>query len=307
LKELRADKRVSVLFYLLAAYIFLQFIWWAYLLIELNLELYASETAQVRNKKILMVLGEGAVFFSILIAGLIISRNSIKKEISLIRQQRNFLLSITHELKTPISAIRLCLETLSKHPDLDHEKRITLQGNALANTSRLNELIDNVLLATRIESGENVLTAEWTNISELTNRILSRFNGESNSRINRNIEDGISLKVDPSAYDSILTNLIENALKYGGDNPTTVLLKSADSRAILSISDEGPGISDEVKKKVFTKFYRAQNEETRSQKGTGLGLYIVKELVELHRGKISIENNPKNGALFQVEFPLQKN
>jgi len=253
-----------------------------------------------------MVLGEGAVFFSILIAGLIISRNSIRKEISLIRQQRNFLLSITHELKTPISAIRLCLETLSKHQDLDSKKRISLQENALVNTSRLNELIDNVLLATRIESGENVLTSEWTNISDLTNKILGRFTTESNNGIKRDIEEGITVKVDPSAYDSILTNLIENALKYGGDNPTTVQLKSADSSVSLSVCDEGPGITDEVKKKIFTKFYRAQNEETRSQKGTGLGLYIVKELVELHRGKIRLESTP-TGAQFHVEFPLKEN
>jgi signal transduction histidine kinase len=302
LKEVRADKRVSVLFYLLAAYIFLQFIWWAYLLIDLNLELYASEAPEMRNKKILMVIGEGAVFFSILIAGLVITRNSIRKEISLIRQQRNFLLSITHELKTPISAIRLCLETLSKHQNLDSEKRINLQENALDNTSRLNELIDNVLLATRIESGENVLTAEWTNISDLTNRVLNRFTGESSENISQQVEDGIELRVDPSAYDSILSNLIENALKYGENKPVIVSLKSTSTGVQLTVRDQGSGISDEMKKKIFTKFDRVQNEETRSQNGTGLGLYIVKELVELHKGKIKIESN-QSGSLFTVDFP----
>jgi len=303
LKEFRADKRVSILFYLLAAYIFLQFIWWAFLLIDLNLELYADESSSVRNKKIVMILGEGAVFFSILIAGLVITRNSIRKEISLIRQQRNFLLSITHELKTPISAIRLCLETLSKHQNLDPEKRIALQSNALDNTSRLNELIDNVLLATRIENGENVLVSEITNVSELTTRIVNRFSGDSAFKINQNIEGGIMHNVDPSAYDSIVSNLIENALKYGDKKPIAVELKAQDDRTVLSVSDEGTGISDELVKKIFTKFYRAQNEETRSQKGTGLGLFIVKELVQLHGGKISVRANEPTGTQFIVEIP----
>lgn len=303
MKEVRADKRVSVLFYLLAAYIFLQFIWWAYLLIDLNLELYASKMPEMRNKKVLMVIGEGAVFFSILIAGLVITRNSIRKEISLIRQQRNFLLSITHELKTPISAIRLCLETLSKHQNLDSQKRVSLQENALDNTSRLNELIDNVLLATRIESGENVLISERINISDLTLKILKRFSGDS---INQDIERDIELDVDPSAYDSILSNLIENALKYGESKPISVSLNTTDTGVTLSVQDNGPGISEEMRRKIFTKFYRAQNEETRSQKGTGLGLYIVKELVELHQGKIRVENNSDRGAKFTVDFPLNQ-
>ncbi len=250
-----------------------------------------------------MVVGEGAVFFSILIAGLIITKNSIRKEITLVRQQRNFLLSITHELKTPISAIRLCLETLSKHQNLEANKRMSLQGNALENTARLNELIDNVLLATRIESGENVLVAEPSNISELTEKILKRFSGQSEQKIEHQIERAIKISLDPSAYDSILTNLLENALKYGDNKPVQVSLRSFDGSVILSVKDHGPGISDEMQKKIFTKFYRAQNEETRSQKGTGLGLYIVKELVQLHGGKISVKTNSPSGTQFVIEIP----
>jgi len=301
LKEVRADKRVSVLFYLLAAYIFLQFIWWAYLLIDLNLELYSAEPVETQNKKVLMVLGEGAVFFSILIAGLIITKNSIRKEISLIRQQRNFLLSITHELKTPISAIRLCLETLSKHQDLDTPRRISLQGNALENTSRLNELIDNVLLATRIESGENILIKERSNVSSLTNKIIKRFS-EAEKRISHQIQEEIVINIDPSAYDSMLTNLLENALKYGEDKPVSIDLIKKDDKVILSVADQGSGIPEFIQKKIFTKFYRAENEETRSQKGTGLGLYIVKQLVELHGGSISLHSS-EEGTSFTIALP----
>jgi len=272
-------------------------------LIDLNLDHYASGPEDIRDKKVLMVLGEGVVFFTILIAGLIITRNSIRKEISLIRQQRNFLLSITHELKTPISAIRLCLETLAKHSELDALKRKGLQENALENTFRLNELIDNVLLATRIESGEDVLNTEWVNVSELTRRITRRFSKNTNGVvINVSIQDDVEAKLDPSGFDSILSNLIENAIKYGEQKPINILLKDSGSKIIVEVSDRGMGISKELMEKVFTKFYRVQNEETRSQKGTGLGLYIVKQLVQLHNGSIRVEPNVPNGTRFTVEL-----
>jgi signal transduction histidine kinase len=110
--------------------------------------------------------------------------------------------------------------------------------------------------------------------------------------------------VDAAAYESIIINLVENAAKYAENLPISISLKRAGARAVLSVSDRGPGIPDEAKKAIFDKFYRMGNEETRSKKGTGLGLYIVKELCDLHGAKISLEKNRPSGAIFNISFAL---
>ena len=302
----RAGKRVRVLFYLLTVYILLQFIWWAYLLIHLNLDLHGHSDPELATMKIWMVLGEGSVFLIFLLSGVFIMQRTIRKEISLVRQQRNFLLSITHELKTPLAAIQLCLETLTKHADLNIEQRGILQKNASENTDRLRILIDNVLLATRIDSGEEPIHKTETNLSELTQKISDRMAHTMGSAhlLKTEITKGISGFVDVHTYESILVNLIENAHKYGGENSIDVSLNKNDSHAILRISDAGIGVPVDLRDRIFDKFYRVENEETRSKKGTGLGLYIVKELVALNRGTIRVEPNHPTGTIFSVELPL---
>ena len=233
-------------------------------------------------------------------------QRTIKKEITLVRQQRNFLLSITHELKTPIAAIKLGIQTLRKRKDLSREQREPLERSALANTERLHSLIDNVLLATRIESGQHPLHLNPTNVSAETNRICEETElalGKS-GLIDRKIQSDLTTNLDGNAYESILVNLIENAFKYGDSQSIGVSLKKERGQLILSVEDRGIGVPPQERKKVFDKFYRMGNEETRSKKGTGLGLFIVKELVTLHHGKISISESPLNGARFAVSLPL---
>jgi signal transduction histidine kinase len=300
------DRRVSLLFYILTLYILVQFSWWAYLLIDLNKLYYAGEGADTVNLKVWMVLGEGAVFLIFLLGGIFIMQRTIRKEITLVRQQRNFLLSITHELKTPLSAIKLGIQTLQKRQGLSPEQREPLERSALANTERLHSLIDNVLLATRIESGQHPLYFNPTNLSEKTNQICQETEialGKS-GMIDREIELGLTINIDGNAYESILVNLIENAFKYGDNQNIDVSLRKDGSRMLLTVEDHGQGIPLQERKKIFDKFYRMGNEETRSKKGTGLGLFIVKELVALHHGKISISESRSKGASFTVSLPL---
>jgi signal transduction histidine kinase len=254
-----------------------------------------------------MVLGEGAVFLTFLLAGIIIMSRTIRKEIKLVRQQRNFLLSITHELKTPLAAIKLGLQTLQKRKDLSTEQRIPLESTALTNTERLHTLIDNVLLATRIESGQHPVYKNPMNISETTERICLETETALGkpSGIERKIEGAVTANIDGNAYESILVNLIENGFKYGNGGKLNVILSKENSKLLLKVEDSGPGIPVKERKKVFDKFYRMGNEETRSKKGTGLGLFIVKELVSLHQGKITIGESARGGASFNVSLPLK--
>src|SRR5690606_38016511 len=143
---------------------------------------YGTDDQEVGNLKVWMIVGEGTVFFIFLLAGIFITQRTIKKEIKLVRQQRNFLLSITHELKTPLAAIKLCMDTLTKRENLDVAQRNLLQNNVHENTERLSTLIENVLLATRIENGKDTLDKTETNLSELTQKIVARIaqtSGES--------------------------------------------------------------------------------------------------------------------------------
>ncbi len=300
----KADRRVLILFYLLILYIGVQFAWWAYMLIKLNKALY-TVPEELLNK-IWMVVGEGSVFLIFLCAGAYIMQRSIRKEMALVRQQRNFLLSITHELKTPLAAIKLCIETLEKHKKLSLEEQSVLQNNALSNTDRLSSLIDKVLLATRIESGQKLIQNSNIDLAELTNQIVKRFKDSKltgNRIIEVSTDEMNDANVDPQYYDSILSNLFENAIKYGGDGAITVALKNKPGLVELRVSDQGPGISQKNKFKIFDKFFREGNEETRTKKGTGLGLFIVKKLVELHHGTISLSNNHPQGCVFTVTFP----
>jgi K+-sensing histidine kinase KdpD len=274
-------------------------------LVDLNTEFYASQGQDVVNLKVWMIIGEGTVFLTFLLAGIYIMQRTIRKEIALVRQQRNFLLSITHELKTPVAAIKLVLQTLVKRDTLSQDQRAPLQQNAIENTERLQALIDNVLLATRIESGQEPVQLEEKNLSELTDQICQKL---IQSLINEEdtkvaIQPGLHAMVDPNAFESILVNLLENAVKYADGKSIAVELKRSGDRVVLSVIDGGPGIPDQAKTQIFNKFYRMGNEETRSKKGTGLGLYIVKELSDLHRAKISVENNEPTGSIFKISFP----
>ncbi|MEM9050977.1 MAG: HAMP domain-containing sensor histidine kinase [Bacteroidota bacterium] len=300
------ERRLSLLFYILITYILLQFAWWAYLLIDLNKLYYGSEGESVVNLKVWMVLGEGSVFLTFLLAGVYIMQRTIKKEINLVRQQRNFLLSITHELKTPIAAIKLGIQTLQKRKGLNPEQRQMMEQSALSNTERLHNLIDNVLLATRIESGQHPLNLIPTNISSETLRICRETSVAlaNHDSIQTDIDGNLTTTLDGSAYESILLNLLENALKYSDGGMVNVGLKKENNQILLTVEDNGNGIPRAERKKLFGKFYRMGNEETRSKKGTGLGLFIVKELVELHKGSIEVADSKRlGGAKFKVALP----
>lgn len=256
--------------------------------------------------KLYMVLGEGSVFFLLLVFGIIKTRNSFKKEVLLANQQKNFLLSVTHELKSPIASVKLYLQTLLKRK-LDEEKREEIVLRSIAETDRLHSLVENLLLATKIDKSDYNLYFEDLNLSEYLNQSLDKLMSGGGVGINlkKDIDTDLYIKADRIAMDSIIHNLFENAVKYSNDDPTLeVKLKKKDGNILMSFADNGPGIDDKEKIKVFDKFYRIGNEDTRKTKGTGLGLYIVKRMVERHKGGISVDNNKPNGTVFEILFKV---
>jgi len=305
--------RPLLFFYILVIYVLLQFSWWAYLLIDLNHEVYAQSELAIEgggltafDKKRMMVLGEGVVFLAILVFGIYKTREAFRKEFTLARQQRNFLLSVTHEFKSPLSAIKLGLQTIQKR-NLEPSQLQKIVGSAIGETNRINALIEDTLTAARIESRNFELNRELVDWSDCCMSVAQQksLEWEGLRELITDIQDGIRVQGDQQALISVLVNLVDNAHKYTPlEGSITVRLKSVGQSAILEVIDTGPGIPANERHSVFQKFYRLGNEETRSTTGTGLGLYIVKNLVDLHKGKVSISDHHPQGAVFKVTLPM---
>ena len=292
-------KQTAIFFYILGAYVVLQFVWWGYHLIELTEEL-KKEPAEIA-KRITMIFGEGLVFFGMLIFGLSKIRSSIIKELRLSERQNNFLLSVTHELKTPLAANKLYLQTILKRK-LDEQSKTDLLQKAVQENERLELLIDNILNASRIENKALQPMKEEKNLSEIMNSVVDRFHRRNQKEfITCEIESGIVVPVDVFFIETILNNLIENAIKYGTiEKGISVYLFRKNHDILFGVKDQGPGISKELRKQIFYKFFRAGNEETRMKKGSGLGLFIVSELVRMHDAKIIYKENSPSGANFEI-------
>ncbi len=289
----------AILFYILGIYALVQFAWWAYHLIELTEEL-KQEPTEI-SKRITMIMGEGLVFFAILLAGIWKIRSSIRKELKLSQQQNNFMLSVTHELKTPLASNKLYLQTILKR-ELDKDLRQDLLQKAIAENERLEALIDNILNAARLENQTFQAERVDIDLSALVSRIIERLDGKiqgNQSRINVDIAPSIHVVSDKLMLDAAISNLIDNALKYTQEEVKIQLLKVGD-QTIIRVVDQGPGVPSGMETEIFLKFRRGGNEETRTTKGSGLGLFIASEFVKLHGGTITYSPNVPKGAIFQI-------
>lgn len=262
-----------------------------------------NQLLKTKKLKIYMIAGEGTVFLLLLLYGIYRIRKAYDTETQLVSQQKNFVLSVTHELKTPIAATKLQLQTLLKHKQLDEEKREQLLQSALKETNRLNRLIEDVLLASRAEKNELLLNTETIPVSELAKDIIESYYKDkmADGSLNIQIQPNLTAKTDKLLFPSIIINLIDNAFKYSPGNPKVNFeLKGEGQNIVMEFSDNGIGVTEEEREKIFQKFYRVGNEETRKTKGTGLGLYIVKTIVDAHGGKISLASNQPKGSVFTV-------
>jgi len=311
-----------VIFYVLVFYILFQFGWWAYLLIDLNKEVYEQKIEMLKkeapsgniddhvlikkmHERWLMVASEGAVFLGLLLLGIFITRKAINKEVLLARQQKNFILSITHEFKSPLAAIRLNLQTLQRH-HFEKEKQHVILNQAIGETDRINSLVENALMAARIEGHSYELAREEISLGELAGEVLrSRMNFSSQRKLELDVEKDVLVWADPLSITSALLNLVENAEKYSPDDSIIyVYVRKAGTYGIIGVADSGSGIPESEKEKIFEKFYRIGNEETRKSKGTGLGLFIVKNIVSLHKGNVTVKPNSTKGSIFEISFPV---
>jgi signal transduction histidine kinase len=252
----------------------------------------------------MMILGEGTLFVSSLIFGIFLINRSHKTQVQAEQQTRNFLLSITHELKTPLASIKLALETMLRR-DLPKDSRDVLSRSAVKETDRLTDLVNDLLLAAKVET-QFQPHLEQVDIQELIRDVVHEFEDRHEGvKVDLTCPDTpIFIHADKNTLESAFENILENGLKYSFNHvKINVMLAEKDQKIFLTFADEGIGIKDVDKKKVFEKFYRVGSEDTRRAKGTGLGLYIVHEIIKIHNGKITIADNQPQGTVFKVMLP----
>lgn len=326
--------RLRLISYVVIIYLLLAFSWWAILLYVKNndafyakaayMELIQKGTQRVHTseefymtseyielkrkyeKQELMIFGEAMVFILSLIAGIYFINRGYYREVQLARQKKNFLMSVTHELKSPLASIRLVLETIQKR-DLTDQQKKQLTESAIKENDRLTSVVHNLLTATRLDTMYQA-NLELMSLSKVVKDEISRMKMIFPERkISLDCEENLpELYFDRAGMVSVISNLVENAIKYSSiKDEVRVTLSGGHDCLKLRVFDNGTGVAPEEKIKIFEQFYRSGNEETRNTKGTGLGLYIVKQIVLAHHGRITVHENTPKGSIFEVSLPLK--
>jgi len=259
-----------------------------------------------KQRKTTQYISEGATFLALIILGAAFMYRAVRRQFAIQRQQENLMMAITHELKTPIAIAKLNLETLQKH-HLDEQKQQRLIEMTLQETNRLSSLANNILVSAQLEAGKRS-DKEDLNFSDLVKSCINDFKRRFPERKwEYSITDESEVYGDALLLQILVNNLLENAIKYSPPHsPIKCSLTNDELLVSLCIADEGAGIPVAERKKVFQKFYRIGNEETRSAKGTGLGLYLCKKIAEDHGATIKIDQHSTQGTKLIVKFVKAK-
>lgn len=318
--------------WLVIAYLILGFTWWAVLLYIKNRDAFEAKTELLRIGMIAegiyqndawfeqtpafqalegkyrhqqwMIYGESAVFVLSIIVSVVLINRGYQKEVQAAQQRRNFLLSITHELKSPLASIKLVLETLIKR-ELPADKVQDISRRALRETERLHQLVNDLLFSAKLETAYQPLL-EPVYLAQLLRDTIQAFREKHPEALIgfSGPEDLLLRQGDREGLTSVALNLLENAVKYSDGQPRiSVGLEDLGDSIRWTVADQGIGIDEKEKNRIFEKFYRVGNEDTRQTKGTGLGLYIVAQIVKAHGGRISVGDNVPKGTVFVIEIP----
>jgi signal transduction histidine kinase len=233
------------------------------------------------------------------VTGVVYAFRDLTAERALDQQKSDLLATISHELRTPMAAVYGAAQTLlSREHSLGPEKRRDLLEMIAAQALRLSQITDEILLATRLERGAVTIEAEPVDVGELARSTVEAMAIDADVAVEG---EGRAIG-SPDRIQQVLVNLLDNARKYGGP-PIDVRVEPAGEETRIPVSDAGPGIPFAEQRLVFERFYRSGPALTRSPGGTGLGLYISRELVRRMGGRISVRSQPGSGATFVIELP----
>jgi signal transduction histidine kinase/tetratricopeptide (TPR) repeat protein len=245
----------------------------------------------------------------ILVFGLILTIRTLTREMELSRMKSDFVSTVSHEFKSPLTSIRQIADMLHAGRVPSDERRQKYYDVLLEQSERLSLLTENILSFAKMEEGKRGFVFEKVDLTPLLQNILSATQdrlGSAGIRLKAEIEESLSpLLADSSALTQAINNLIDNAVKYSGESKKVIVRAFNEERSVvIQVVDFGLGIQRDDMDKIFDRFYRGGDELTRTVKGSGLGLTLVKQIVEAHRGGIQVESEPGKGSVFTMTLPL---
>jgi len=289
--------------------------WWMYDHVEYARSVeqrFASDpvVAEDSAARINRILWEGGFFLVVLIGGMAVLTRTLRHDAELRRRQQNFLAAVSHEFKSPLASIQLAAETLVLRSRDEDGKR--LGSRILEDGERLLRMIDNLLDTTRLEEGRQRLTPQLTSLSAASESAVAAIAERARASgvtLSVAVDVALSLNVDPVVVETGLRNLLDNALKscVAAKSHTIEVRGASDAGSItLAVRDDGLGFPPEDAEMIFEKFHRLGDELRRATPGTGLGLYIVKRLVQLSGGSVhAASDGPGRGATVTMRWPAQ--
>jgi signal transduction histidine kinase len=266
-----------------------------------------AELKDERARRITRILWEGGFFLAVLLGGMAVMTRTIRHDAELRRRQQNFLAAVSHEFKSPLASIQLAAETLVLRSGETDSQR--LGRRILEDGERLLRMIDNLLDTTRLEEGRHRPAPAVMSIREAATAAVAEVAERTRANdidVTLDIADDLRFALDPTALETALRNLLDNAVKAcaaGNGHRVVVHAERTPEGFDLTVSDDGLGFPPEDAAMIFEKFYRLGDEQRRSTPGTGLGLYIVRRLVELGGGRVEARSEgPGRGATVTVHW-----
>lgn len=250
----------------------------------------------------------GIVSLVVIMTVLVLFSVFLVREIREVRRQTSFIDSVTHELKSPLAALKLCLETMAR-PDLPAPQHVRLREMMLDDVERLTGFIDRVLAATRLPAERSSQPLKEVALAVLARRcaaVVTRRAHQAEVVVKVEVPPDLTLTTDEPTLAAVLENLLDNAVKYS-QQVVDVELSARPGRkgqVVIEVRDRGIGIERADLRRVFERFYRAPNEDVRSRRGTGLGLFVVSTLVRSLGGKVTAESaGAGQGTTMRVVLP----
>jgi signal transduction histidine kinase len=251
------------------------------------------------------------VLLVVIVAGLVVTYRLVRRETEMARLKSDFVANVSHDLKTPLSVIRMFGETLEMDRVRDEAARREYYRVITRESERLSRLIDNVLDFSRIEGGRRRYERLPTAVEPLVRDVIEAF-AYPLTRQGFKVEVHVApdlpeVPLDAEAIVQALANLVDNAIKYSAERKTLrVEAALADGELALSVADEGIGIAKDEHRRIFEKFYRVGHSETQGRRGSGVGLALVRHVAEAHGGRVIVESVPGEGSRFTIRIPVMK-
>jgi signal transduction histidine kinase len=269
----------------------------------------ANAPREAVRRQVRVFMAAFVVLCAVIVAGIAVTWRLMRRETEMARLKSDFVANVSHDLRTPLSVIRMFGETLEMGRVSDEPRRREYYRVITREAERLSRLIDNVLDFSRIESGRRRYDIVPTAVEPLVRETLESFAyplAQQAFKVEVTVAPDLpEVPLDPEAVGQALANLVDNAIKYSAeDRVVTVHAHVEGEELVLTVADHGIGIPREEQARIFDKFYRAGRSETQGRRGSGVGLALVRHVAEAHGGSVSVASAPGEGSRFTLRLPL---